>query len=87
MATHSCILAGKSYELGILAGYSLWGCKESDTTEASQPTHNQDLKRLYDVVKYIKNERYVWEKKKTVIYAHPLKNKTNKQTKSVSKSQ
>ena len=35
MATHSSILAGKSYGLGILAGYSPWSCKESDRTEAS----------------------------------------------------
>ena len=35
MATHSNILAGKSYGRRILVGYSLWGRKESDTTETS----------------------------------------------------
>ena len=33
MATHSCILAWKIHERRILAGYSPWGCKESDMTE------------------------------------------------------
>ena len=33
MATHSSILAGKSHAQRNLAGYSPWGCKESDTTE------------------------------------------------------
>ena len=33
MATHSSILAWKSYEQRSLAGYSPWGCKELDMTE------------------------------------------------------
>ena len=33
MATHSSILAWKSHGWSSLAGYSPWGCKESDTTE------------------------------------------------------
>ena len=33
IATHSSILSGKSHGQRSLAGYSLWGCKESDTTE------------------------------------------------------
>ena len=33
MATHSSILAGKSHRQRSLAGCSLWGRKESDTTE------------------------------------------------------
>ena len=33
MATHSSILACKIPWTGRLAGYSPWGCKESDTTE------------------------------------------------------
>ena len=33
MATHSSILAGKSHGQRSLVGYSLWGHKESDTTE------------------------------------------------------
>jgi len=28
-------LPGESYGQGSLAGYSPWGCKESDTTEAT----------------------------------------------------
>ena len=38
MATHSCILAWKIHERRILAGYSPWGCKESDTTEPTSLT-------------------------------------------------
>ena len=33
MATHFSTLAGESYGQRSLAGYSLWGHKESDTTE------------------------------------------------------
>ena len=33
MATHASTLAGKSHGRGSLVGYSLWGRKESDTTE------------------------------------------------------
>ena len=33
MVTHSSILAGKSHGWRSLVGYSLWGRKESDTTE------------------------------------------------------
>ena len=33
MAIHSNILAGKSHGQRSLVGYSLWGRKESDTTE------------------------------------------------------
>ena len=39
MATHSSIPAGKSHGQRSLAGYSLRGYKESDTTE--QLTHNR----------------------------------------------
>ena len=34
MAIHSSILPGKSHGQRSLEGYSLWGPKESDTTEA-----------------------------------------------------
>ena len=33
MATHSSILAWKIHRQRSLEDYSLWGCKESDTTE------------------------------------------------------
>ena len=33
MTTHSSILAWKSHGQRSLAGYSSWGCEESDTTE------------------------------------------------------
>ena len=34
MATHSIVfLPGKCHGWRSLAGYTLWGCKESDTTE------------------------------------------------------
>ena len=39
MATHSSILAWKSYGQRSLAGYSPWGHKKSDTTEATQHDH------------------------------------------------
>ena len=32
MATHSSILVGEFHGQRCLAGYSLWGCKQSDTT-------------------------------------------------------
>ena len=35
MATHSSILAGESHGQRSLAGYSPWGHKESDMTEAT----------------------------------------------------
>ena len=38
MATHSSTLAWKIHERRILAGYSPWGCKESDTTEPTSLT-------------------------------------------------
>ena len=38
MATHSSILAGKFHGQRSLVGYSPWGCKESDTTEATEHT-------------------------------------------------
>ena len=36
MATHSSILAGKFHGQRSLVGYSPWGCKASDTTEAAE---------------------------------------------------
>ena len=39
MATHSSILARKTHGERSLAGYSPWGHKELDTTEA--PEHSQ----------------------------------------------
>ena len=41
MATDSCILAKKVHGQRSLAGYSLWGCKQSDTTE--QHHHHNKL--------------------------------------------
>ena len=41
MATHSSIIAGKFHGQRSLAGYGLWGRKESDTTEATERTHTQ----------------------------------------------
>ena len=38
VATHSSILAGKFHGQRSLVGYSPWGCKESDTTEATEHT-------------------------------------------------
>ena len=39
MATHSSILAWRIPWTRSLAGYSLWGCRESDTTEQLTHTH------------------------------------------------
>ena len=36
MATHSSTLAGKSHGQSSLVGYSPWGHKELDTTEAAE---------------------------------------------------
>ena len=38
MATHSSMLAWRIHGQRSLAGYSPWGCKESDTTERLQFT-------------------------------------------------
>ena len=35
MATHSSVLAWRIPGMGSLVGYRLWGCTESDTTEAT----------------------------------------------------
>ena len=35
MATHSCVLPGESQGRWSLVGCRLWGCTESDTTEAT----------------------------------------------------
>ena len=35
ITTHSSVLPGESQGLGSLVGYRLWGCTESDTTEAT----------------------------------------------------
>ena len=32
-------MPGEAHEQRILAGYSLWGCKESDTTEGTEHAH------------------------------------------------
>ena len=37
MATHYSILAGESHRERSLAGYSPWGCKESDMTKHKYP--------------------------------------------------
>ena len=39
MATHCSILAWRIHGQESLAGYSPWGCKESDTTEATEHSH------------------------------------------------
>ena len=35
MATHSSVLAWRIPGTGSLVGFRLWGCRESDTTEAT----------------------------------------------------
>ena len=45
MSTH-CILSGESHGQGSLAGYSPWGCKESDTTVTRASLVAQTVKSL-----------------------------------------
>ena len=48
MATHSSILAGESSGKGSLTGYSPWGCKEQDMTEATQQAAGSRLRYFID---------------------------------------
>ena len=41
MATHSSVLAWRIPETGSLVGCHLWGCTESDTTEATWQQQQQ----------------------------------------------
>ena len=41
MATHSSILTWRIPGWRSLVGYDPWGCKESDTTEASEHAHTR----------------------------------------------
>ena len=43
MATHSSVLAWKSQGRGSLVGCRLWGCTESDMTEATQQQQQADI--------------------------------------------
>ena len=43
MATHSSLLPGESQGWGILVGFHLLDCAESDTTEATQQQQQQQL--------------------------------------------
>ena len=40
MATHSSFLPGESHGQRSLAGYSPWGCKESNMTEATKHAYS-----------------------------------------------
>ena len=44
MTTHSSILAWRIHGQGSLAGYSLWGRKELDTTERITPLTRSRMK-------------------------------------------
>ena len=46
MATHSSILAGESHGQRSMAGYSSWGCKELDTTEATEHAHMHGINEM-----------------------------------------
>ena len=43
MTTHPVFLPGESHEQRSLAGYSPWGHKESDATEATEHEHETSL--------------------------------------------
>ena len=49
MATHFSILAGESQGQRSLVGYSSWGCKQSDMTEATKQAcmHTRILSLLH----------------------------------------
>ena len=61
MATHSSILAWKSYGQRSLAGYSPWGHKESDTTEP-----------LHLIFIYTHTRRYVCVKVAQLCLCNPM---------------
>ena len=46
MATHSSVLAWRTQRRGNLVGYRLWGCIESDTTEATKQQQQAENKYL-----------------------------------------
>ena len=45
MATTPVFLPGESHGQRSLVGYSLWGPKELDTTEATEHAHTQKIKK------------------------------------------
>ena len=49
MATHSSVLAWRIPGLGGLVGCRLWGCTESDTTEATQQQQQQLPSSLFHI--------------------------------------
>ena len=57
MATHSCILAWENPMERSLVGYSLWGHKESDTTE--QLWTHRVFSRFNHIVACISTKHYV----------------------------
>ena len=72
MATHSRILAGKSYGQRSLAGYSPWGHKELDMTERLSTNHTNN--NLYGKI--------IWKRMNVCIYiteslCHTLETNTN----------
>ena len=55
MATHSCILTGKSHGQKNLAGYSPWDQKESDMTEQLNNNNNtifECCERIHEILLY-----------------------------------
>ena len=57
MATHSMFLPGESQGRGSMVGFRLWGCTESDTTEATQKQQQQeeniDACRYWETIVYV----------------------------------
>ena len=61
MASHSSILAWEIPWTEEPVGYSLWGCKESDTTEVTEhSTYNlqEDSLPVLDIVRKTTQSRY-----------------------------
>ena len=52
MATHSIFFPGKSHGQWSLAGYSLWGCKESETTEQLKNKYMKNISDRSSLLKY-----------------------------------
>ena len=82
MATHSSVLASKIPGTGSLVGCRLWGCTESDTTEATYQQQQRQYiqkKKLKNVVRirvkfYIKLHLEMLQKKLNLLPFH-IKNK------------
>ena len=68
MAPTPVFLPGESHEQRILASYSLWGCKESDITEA---TWHACMKDIEYIVPCAIQDRELYINPRLLIYLPP----------------